>query len=345
MIVPGSYRKRNGSLRRCIGSGRPPASLCGSMTVEAALVLPLFIFFMANILYIFDMIRLQSNLFAALQQTGTELTQYAYYYRYGAEDAKEAFAARQADPEYENYSGDSAAAAADASADRPDGADRISGDGSGYENTNDTGPSLGALGTSFLLSQTYVRSRVEQYLGTEYLNHSCLEGGAGSISWLRSRILMDDSDIVELVADYRVKPFIPIMAPDGFSMQSRYVGHAWTGYARTGDAGETSEDTEEEMVYITATGTVYHRSRECTYLKPSIQTVSAGSVDSARSRDGSKYYACEACRPAKTGTLYITRDGNRYHSSPSCSSLKREVREVPLSSVENSMHACSKCGH
>ena len=39
-----------------------PSCLQASMTVEAAFVLPLFIFCMAQVLYVFDMIRLQSNM-------------------------------------------------------------------------------------------------------------------------------------------------------------------------------------------------------------------------------------------------------------------------------------------
>lgn len=56
--------------------------LSGSMTVEAAVVLPLFIFFMMNILFVLDMIRLQSNMTAALQQAGNRVCEYAFYTEY-----------------------------------------------------------------------------------------------------------------------------------------------------------------------------------------------------------------------------------------------------------------------
>ncbi len=300
------------------------------MTVEASLVLPLFIFFMANVLYIFDMIRLQSNMFAALQQTGYRVSQYAYYYRYGVSDARQTFPGKV----QEESGAAEGSAPGEESMLAPESGEAQEGEGAGF--------AQGAL--SMIFSQTYVRKNVENYLGTEYLRHSCLEGGEGSISYLRSSVLADDKDIVDITADYRIRPFIPILAPDSFSMQSRFYGHAWTGYARSEEDTETASDENEETVYITPSGSVYHRSRDCTYLKPQVRPVSAAQVTSERSRDGSKYYACEECRPSRTGMLYVTAEGNRFHGSPSCSSLRREVREVPLSSVRDHMRACSKCG-
>lgn len=60
-----------------------PSSLCGSMTLEAAVAVPLFLFFMVNILFLFDAVRLQSGLQAALQQAGEQICEAAYYTRFG----------------------------------------------------------------------------------------------------------------------------------------------------------------------------------------------------------------------------------------------------------------------
>ena len=48
-----------------------------SMTVEAALVLPLFLFCIFNILFLLDAVRLQSRVAAALQPTGDQICEYA----------------------------------------------------------------------------------------------------------------------------------------------------------------------------------------------------------------------------------------------------------------------------
>ena len=303
---------------------RASPSLRASMTVEAALVLPIFIFFMAQLLYIFDMVRLQSRFLMALHETGTQMAEYAFYTEYAVSDVLSAVVELGGD--------DSLSALESELMEMVEEESVIS--------------SLTGYGVSLLLSETYVSSSVTKYLGEEYLDNSCLSGGAASVSYLQSQIMVS-GDIIDLVADYRISPFLSWFGVDGFSMQSRYYGHAWTGYTigDVSDGTEDEEDDETQMVYITPTGKVYHLSESCTYLKPSIQYIDASEVDQARNSSGARYYACETCKPVKSGTLVITEDGNRYHSSASCSALKRTIITVPLSEVEGSMQSCSKCGN
>ena len=63
------------------GTSLPP-SFAGSMTLEAALAVPLFVFFVMNLLFIFEAVRLQSGLQAALQQAGEQVCEAAYYTRF-----------------------------------------------------------------------------------------------------------------------------------------------------------------------------------------------------------------------------------------------------------------------
>ena len=49
-----------------------PPSLRAGMSLEAAIAVPLFLFFVMNLLFVFDSIRLQSGLQAALQQAQVE---------------------------------------------------------------------------------------------------------------------------------------------------------------------------------------------------------------------------------------------------------------------------------
>ena len=60
-----------------------PPPLKGSMTLEAAVAVPLFLFFMMNLLFLFEAVRLQSGLQAALQQAGEQVCEAAYYTRFG----------------------------------------------------------------------------------------------------------------------------------------------------------------------------------------------------------------------------------------------------------------------
>lgn len=280
----------------------------GSMSVEASLALPLFLFFLVNILFILEMVRLQSGMLAALHETGTQIAEYCYYYRYGLGDILDAEAG---DATYEGETGAEAGWA--------------------------------ELVGSAALSQTFVRSRVEELLGREYLEHSPLSGGPGCISYLQSKILCG-GDTVDLVADYPVRPLISLFGIPNLALQSRFYAHAWVGYDLQAALPEHDKKPSETMAYITDTGTVYHRSRGCSYLNPSVRTVSMGEMAALRNSGGGKYYPCEICSSHLAGTVLITRDGNRYHSSAACSGLKRTVREVPLESVEGRMPPCSRCG-
>lgn len=59
---------------------RKAFALQGSMTVEAAIVLPLFLFFFLNLLWIMEIYNLQSTLQMALRECGNEICIYAHAY-------------------------------------------------------------------------------------------------------------------------------------------------------------------------------------------------------------------------------------------------------------------------
>lgn len=121
--------------------------------------------------------------------------------------------------------------------------------------------------------------------------------------------------------------------------------HAWTGSDWKETGGNSAEETNEEMVFVTETGSVYHKSAGCHYLKLSLNQIPGSQAGKVRNDYGEKYHPCEICsrnqKPA--GSVYVTGTGNRYHNLETCSGLKRTVKLVKQSEVKN-MHACSKCG-
>lgn len=266
--------------------------LKGSMTVEASLVLPLFIFFFANLMTLFGIVRAQSQVEAALHQTGNEMCGMAFDLRFG-----EAL-----------LGGDGEASGEDTLA--------------------------GAAGV------VYAAEKVRDYLGPEAEN-SCISGGGSGISFYNSRILLEN-DIIDIVADYKVHPIIPIVGFREFPVEGRYYGHAWTGYDLTD--GFESEHITEEMVYVTERGEVYHRDIDCKYLHVSARSVGFDEVGSLRNRDRSRYYPCEYCGEGIAGgNVFITDYGNRYHSRVDCAGLKRKIYTVPISEV-GGRGPCSACG-
>ncbi len=259
----------------------------GSMTLEAAFVLPFFLFAVINILYTVSMIGTQSRINAALHQTGNKM----------------AFA------------------------------------GYAYERT--VGSVLPDSLANVALTSIYARGQVLEYVGADYLNQSCVAGGSGGISFAGSSV-MEDGDIIDINVSYRVKPFAGIMGFDGFAMAQRYYGKAWTGYDVTQHVSNMEQ--EDPMVYVTKTGTVYHWDRNCTYLNPSVKSVSAETVGDMRNQSGEKFYSCETCGGYRgVGQVYITKYGSSYHSMINCVRLKRTIYTVPLSQTDG-RGGCSKCG-
>ena len=273
------------------------------LTVEAALVLPLFLFFIFNVLFLIDVVRLQSSITGALQQAGDRICEYAWY------------------PEF------------------------AVGDGAAGSGEGDS-PGPGGIGKDFL-SLAYVSGEVRGNLGSEYLNHTCLRGGASGISFLQSRIL-SGNDIVEIHADYKTRPFIQVMNGPDFSIRSTYYAHAWTGYeigsGTGGGEGENKDEAAEDPVIVAENGVVYHRDPDCVYLKPHVRGVDATDLDHLRADDGSIYHPCEYCHPSQHGQVYITPDGNRYHSSADCSRIKRTTHEEPSEEAAQHLRPCPKCG-
>ena len=183
-------------------------------------------------------------------------------------------------------------------------------------------------------------SHVREYLGSQIYPYHCVEGGESGVAFRDLSAACEDGR-VELLVEYRIKPFIRWLPVGDVKFKDRFLGHAWTGY--WGNEGHRDE-TKEDYVYVTKTGSKYHMSQDCTYLRVKVQAVDYGQMEFLRNQSGGKYYPCLRCRPVKRGMVYITADGGSFHSQSDCSSLKRTVYMLPLSEAEKDYDACGKCG-
>lgn len=194
---------------------------------------------------------------------------------------------------------------------------------------------------SVALTGIYAKDQIIDYAGKEYLDKSCIKNGASGISFDTASI-MGSNDVIEIGISYYAEPMFTILGFDGFTMSQCYYGRAWTGYDVQSGVSDFSDN--DPMVYITETGTVYHTNRNCTYLNPSITSISSDKIDTYRNQSGGKYSACAICGRNKVlGTVYITNQGSSYHTSITCSGLKRTVYTIPLSQA-GGRGKCSKCG-
>lgn len=254
----------------------------GSLTLEAACILPLFLWAVLAMLYFADAAAVQARVAGGIHSAARELA---------------------------------IAAAAAEMAGREDG------------------ESLGLAGN--VLSSVYARELILRRTGT--LPEDLFPAG---LRLTGSEFLENEMIDLKVSADLRIPvPFLNIQIPGLW--QRGYV-RAWTG--RSAGDGSASEDNGDGigLVYVTATGTVYHKDPACTHIRLSIRQVLTNRVETLRSADGSKYYPCSCCDGSEA-SVYITKEGNRYHGSRECRALKRSVRIARKEEVLG-MRACSKCG-
>ena len=138
--------------------------------------------------------------------------------------------------------------------------------------------------------------------------------------------------------EYKIQPPVRIFGIPLISQTERVRIKGWNGYQ------QGSYIEKQGYVYITETGTVYHKSYQCTHLKLAIRAGNVSDVADLRNEYQGKYYPCEKCKAkSASGMIYYTASGDRYHASLGCSGLKRNIRAVKLSEV-GGRGACSRCG-
>ena len=182
---------------------------------------------------------------------------------------------------------------------------------------------------------------IAAYMRGQPFSYLCVSGGEGGIN-IQDLSSADTNGIVHLKVDYGIKPFLFWLPIGDIHFEDEYFGHGWTGYFGNENADRNVE--EDVCVYITKTGTKYHKSYDCTYLRISIRAIESRQVAEIRNASGGKYYACERCGPKGEGTVYVTSDGIKFHGRSDCSSLKRTVYMVSLSKAAQGYAPCVKCG-
>lgn len=180
-------------------------------------------------------------------------------------------------------------------------------------------------------------------LQTEHLTRLCTRAKqAGMYAYA---IEGSGTEEITLPDVYSYKPVGGWISLPNVRMYNTVKVHAWTGKTQEtlSDGGETQQ--KEKMVYVTESGSVYHKDPGCSYIDLSVNQVSGSSVSGMRNQYGERYSACEICsrNQAAGGIVYVTQQGNRYHNLAACSGLKRSVRLIKESDA-GGMCACSRCG-
>lgn len=278
-----------------------------SLTVEAAMAFPIFFLTILIFLYFFQIIMIQAQVQKALIQTASFSSQYSYFTE---EFLKKETNSKEVQKDSLEYQG----------------------------NLLDFAEGI--------LDKALVKVKFNSFVNKNFLENSCVENGIFGISLLQSKFLENENDI-DIIAVYRIKFPIPFFKLSSYTITQKVKTKAYLGKSMINSGMPAQkEEKEQEIVYIAQTGKVYHISRECTYLNPSIKEVQFSDLDNFRNHGGRKYAFCESCckRNKLYEYVYITNWGISYHSQLDCSGLKRTIREELLvKAIEQGYYACSKC--
>lgn len=251
----------------------------GSLTVEAALILPIFIYFIISFLYFIQIFLLQEMIQKSITQVGLDTAKVSYI-------------------------------------------------------------------LSDYIDDNLLKLQAAGHVDMDTINNSCILHGWDGVSFKGSSV-MDQDNCVDIHVSYHIRIPIGFFHLKDIPMVQRVRLKCWTGIridpSYLTDETGTEEDSQDVKVFITETGTVYHKRRDCSHINIKIMSVH-GIPREQRNDYGAKYYPCERCgrQEATHDIYYITSDGNRYHSSINCSGLKRTVIEVYLSEVSD-RRPCKRC--
>lgn len=161
-----------------------------------------------------------------------------------------------------------------------------------------------------------------------------------AVSYISENVfpLRDEDGNIDLVNMYVAEINVPMPELIKPIVRQHIVSRPFSGITSI-ESGEN-----DEIVYITSNGTVYHISAACSYIKTVLQSVRLSDIDGVRNDSGGKYYQCERCGDGVAADyVYVTLYGNRYHSNRQCTAVSRNAISVFKKDV-GGMRMCKKCG-
>ena len=284
-------------------------SYAASLTVEAALILPILLSALLFFLSFLQIIRVEQKLYYAAAEIAEETASCGYVMKY----AQQEFDALWEDGgEYGAVTGFVT--------------DLLQGAGN-------------ALG---------FRRALRAKLADEDCIEAMVVRGVGGIDFWGSEIYAEDEMSVicmEFDISFPVfQRFIPKLPLKKYVVLRSFSGEGQLSQREEegGDGGK--EEESGAYVYVTESGTVYHVLANCSYIRLSVEKVKSGGIADRRNQYGGKYYPCDGClkKNAAPETVWVTKSGTHYHASRDCGKIKRTVKKIPLS--EASMYRpCSRC--
>lgn len=198
---------------------------------------------------------------------------------------------------------------------------------------------------------SWFRGIMEKRLKEAECINAVVEGGISGIDFWGSEVYAED-EMAVVCMDFKIsfpvfRRFLPKL-----SFRKNVVVRSFSGLGEFEREEEEDEDegngdeeeTKEGYVYVTESGTVYHRNKSCTYIRLSVERMAGGEVGEKRNQYGGKYYPCDSCMRGGEipETVWVTKTGTHCHARKDCSKIKRTVKKIPVSEAED-YRPCSRC--
>lgn len=267
-----------------------------SATVEAALVMPLYIYAVMAVTYMMQIYQIRLEVDAALYNALREQNKYNYL-NYVQKEKQNNEIINEKDI-----------------------------------NINDT-----------IVGSLSLHSVLIKNLGSEYAKEHNIKGGNSGIKII---CYSYDSSTIQAAAEYSVKNPFDIFGIGYIKVVQEFTYEVWLGEKYAGDYGKDKDNTDS--VFITRTGTVYHKTRNCTALNIDVKMVDFSQINNYRNKNGSIYYPCSKCKKCNDKNesnyeyVYVTDYGVRYHQDENCSEINRTIIEISRNKVTG-MRACRLC--
>ena len=290
------------------------ACIDASVTVEAAIVIPVFIYAVMAVMYFIQVMAIRAHVNDALYITLRKSAGYAYAYEnlgeYAAKKAQESGIA----------------------------------DGSTIDSSSGTIKKGMAVET--------IRRMFLKELDDGYAEQNNIANGAAGFIFISTKVLQGNS-VIDIKVSYYIKNPFDIFGQSKIKIADRKRINAWLGedkdgYAKTqteeaeyvyitagGEVYHTDKECTHLLRYIkscegseiaklrNSSGAMYYPCQLC-------KTDTSDTSDVSSDAGEGDY-------------IYYTEYGTRYHNNNECTELKRDIQKVRKSSVSN-RRACIKCG-
>lgn len=308
------------------------AKLPASATIEAALVIPIFIYAVMSVMYFIQVMAIRAHVNDALYTTLKKCAGYAYI--------------------YENYNEHAGEMALDG----------------GIADKNTVDVNGGGIKKGMVV-ETIRRIFIKE-LGSDYASRNNIVNGDAGFIFISTKVLQGNS-VIDIKVSYYIKNPYDVFGASKIKIADRKRINAWLGEDKDGFVSTQNEQSEYVYItaggevyhtdsqcthllrYIkeclgsdieklrNSSGAKYYQCQVCRgYIGADGNFNKTDNTDNIRDSYNTGNSAGESDETKIT--VYYTEYGTRYHSNSMCTELRRNIQKVKKSSVAD-RRLCDKC--